>query len=74
MHTLIDLQGNLDKKYTVAFYRGPNSPRNILNDRWPDSPEDNIERLANAGVSCNRYVVKCRNCDGICNSPYPLLS
>ncbi|KAJ5532710.1 hypothetical protein N7494_009262 [Penicillium frequentans] len=65
MHTLIDLQGNLDKKYTVAFYRGPNSPRNILNDRWPDSPEDNIERLANAGVSCNRYVVKCRNCDEI---------
>ncbi|KAJ6083882.1 hypothetical protein N7486_010682 [Penicillium sp. IBT 16267x] len=61
--TLIDLQGNLDRQYTVSFYRGPNSPRNSLNGRWPDSAEDNLERLGNAGQPYDRQVLKCRNCD-----------
>ncbi|KAJ5659655.1 hypothetical protein N7507_006106, partial [Penicillium longicatenatum] len=61
--TLIDLQGNLDRRYTVSFYRGPDSPRNALNARWPEGPAKNLERLADSGQPYDRQVLKCRNCD-----------
>ncbi|KAJ5949563.1 Zinc knuckle CX2CX4HX4C [Penicillium verhagenii] len=63
VHVLIDLQGNLDKEYTVSFFRGPKPPRVSLKDRWPDTPEDNLERLENAGETYDRMIVRCRRCN-----------
>ena len=35
-----------------------------LEERWPHDAEDNLERLANAGLPYDRKVMKCRNCGG----------
>lgn len=60
--TNMDLQGNLDKKYTVnyRFSEKPNKPRE--RESWP-SPEDNIVRLGDAGETVQRGLVKCNNCN-----------
>lgn len=62
--SLIDLQGQMDREYVVGFYFSDKAPRKALKDRWPTSPEDNLERLANAGFPHDRGISKCRNCGG----------
>lgn len=58
----IDLQGQLDRKYVVGFYYSPMPHREHLRARWPSSPEENLERLAEAGLPYDRLVPKCSNC------------
>lgn len=38
--------------------------RAVLEPRWPRDAEENLERLANAGLPYDRGVIKCRNCAG----------
>lgn len=38
--------------------------RAVLEPRWPRDAEDNLERLANAGLPYDRGIIKCRNCGG----------
>lgn len=38
--------------------------RAVLEPRWPRDAEENLERLANAGLPYDRGVIKCRNCGG----------
>lgn len=61
--TNMDLQGNLGKKYTVTYRLSPTCPRPRDRDLWPASPEENMERLADAGEVVPSYVPKCNNCD-----------
>jgi hypothetical protein len=63
--SLIDLQGQLDRDYAVGFFFANKPPRRSLKDRWPENDEDNLERLANAGLPYDRLIVKCRNCEGM---------
>jgi hypothetical protein len=60
--TNMDLQGNMDKKYTVSyrFSNKPARPREA--EGWP-TPEENIERLADAGDVVDRGLSKCNNCN-----------
>ncbi|KAJ5082753.1 Zinc knuckle CX2CX4HX4C [Penicillium argentinense] len=60
--SLIDLQGQLGREYVVGFYYSPKAHRFNLRDRWPATPEENLERLQNAGFPYDRGVPKCRNC------------
>ncbi|KAJ9241347.1 transcriptional regulator family: Zinc finger, CCHC-type [Paecilomyces variotii] len=60
--SLINLQGKLDCKYVVGFYFRPKPQRANLKDRWPSNPEENIERLADAGLPYDRQIPKCSNC------------
>jgi hypothetical protein len=62
-YTNMDLQGNLDKKYTVTFRNSPTPKRPKERDGWPASAEENLERLADAGVPVDRGIPKCGNCD-----------
>jgi hypothetical protein len=57
-YTNMDLQGNLDKKYTVTWRLSDKPSRPKENDFWPASPEENLERLADAGVPVDRGVPK----------------
>ncbi|MCJ1307699.1 hypothetical protein MMC25_001347 [Agyrium rufum] len=61
--TIIDLQGNLDRTYTVGFYFSPICQRKALKEAWPTSAEDNVERLTNAGIPMDRGVPKCNRCE-----------
>ncbi|PQE25334.1 hypothetical protein CJF30_00000052 [Rutstroemia sp. NJR-2017a BBW] len=60
--TNMDLQGNLDRKYTVSFRKSPKHSRPKEKDAWPATPEENLERLANAGEAVDRGVPLCSRC------------
>lgn len=64
MMSIIDLQGQLDREYVVGYFLSAKPLRKHLLSRWPSSPEDNLERLANAGLPFDREIIKCRNCGG----------
>ncbi|THC99342.1 hypothetical protein EYZ11_001154 [Aspergillus tanneri] len=60
--SLINLQGKLNCKYVVGFFYRPKPQRAHLRERWPESVEDNFERLENAGLPYDRQIPKCGNC------------
>jgi hypothetical protein len=61
-YTNMDLQGNLDKKYTISYRLSPKPKRPKEAECWPESPEDNLERLQDAGEPVDRGVPLCGNC------------
>jgi hypothetical protein len=66
-YTNMDLQGNLDKKYTIQWRWTPKAARPKEAEGWP-TPEENLERLTNAGVPIDRGVPKCSNCEQLGHS------
>ncbi|VBB76439.1 Putative DNA-binding protein [Podospora comata] len=61
--TNMDLQGNLGKKYTVSYRFSPNPARPREREGWPETEEERMERLADAGELVAGGLPKCRNCD-----------
>ncbi|EER45443.1 zinc knuckle transcription factor [Histoplasma capsulatum var. duboisii H88] len=61
-HTLINLQGKLNCKFVVGYYFGDKPQRPNLKERWPQSSEENLKRLADAGIPLDRQIPKCVNC------------
>lgn len=59
--TNVDLQGEIGKKFAVGYYFSEKPQRPNLAAKWPASPEDNMERLADAGIPMDRGVEKCNN-------------
>jgi hypothetical protein len=66
--TNMDLQGNMDKKYTVTYRFSPKPTRPREREVWPESPEKNLERLADAGEVVDRGISKCTNCNELGHS------
>jgi hypothetical protein len=61
--TNMDLQGNLDKKYTIT-YRWEKLPRRPRDrEFWPQGDEDNYARLSDGGEIVPRGIPKCSNCE-----------
>ncbi|KAJ5732533.1 hypothetical protein N7493_004014 [Penicillium malachiteum] len=60
--SLIDLQGVLDREFVVGFFYNATPQRRNLRSRWPSNADENLERLANAGLPYDRQIMKCRNC------------
>ncbi|KAL6921944.1 hypothetical protein ACHAP8_008803 [Fusarium lateritium] len=60
--TNMDLQGNVDKKYTVSyrFTEQADRPREI--EGWPKNREEILERLDDAGEIVDRGLPLCSNC------------
>ncbi|KAH0845541.1 putative zinc knuckle transcription factor (CnjB) [Fonsecaea pedrosoi] len=63
--TNVNLQGEIEKKYAISYFTSDKPQRPTLLDRWPSSPEDNLARLADAGIPLDRGVDKCNNCGKI---------
>lgn len=61
-YTNMDLQGNLDKTYTVSWRKSAKHARPKEKEGWP-TPEENLVRLDDAGEPVDRGVPKCSNCD-----------
>lgn len=61
--TNMDLQGNLDKKFTVNYRFSDKPRRHTEKDGWPKDHNDVLTRLADAGdpVPCGKP--KCSNCN-----------
>ena len=62
--TLMNLQGKLNCKYTVGYYFSPKAPRANLKEGWPPTPEENKNRLHDAGLPVEKGIPKCSNCNG----------
>lgn len=60
--TLMDLQGNLGKKYQAAFRFSEKASRPREFDSWPKTGEENIQRLADAGEPVPNFAPRCFNC------------
>ncbi|KAL4725362.1 hypothetical protein ACLX1H_007509 [Fusarium chlamydosporum] len=60
--TNMDLQGNIDKKYTISyrFVEKADRPREI--EGWPKDRAELLERLNDAGEVVDRGVPLCTNC------------
>ncbi|KAI9712218.1 MAG: hypothetical protein M1812_006953 [Candelaria pacifica] len=58
-HVIVDLQGKLDCQYQVSYHRSakPRIPGSAA--KWPTTPEENMERLGDAGMVVDRQVIKC---------------
>ena len=63
--TYINLQGKLDCKYQVGLHFSAVPRRTITQENWPSSPEENLERLEDAGLPMDRMIPKCGRCDGM---------
>ena len=63
-YTLINLQGKLDQKYQVGFFFSAKPRRRNAQAGWPSSPDENLQRLKNAGLPYERGVPKCNRCNG----------
>ncbi|KAL9113746.1 MAG: hypothetical protein Q9227_002191 [Pyrenula ochraceoflavens] len=61
--TIVNLQGKLDCKYAVTISKSQKAQRTTQKERWPPSPEENLERLKNAGIPMDRGIPKCSNCN-----------
>ncbi|EXJ95745.1 hypothetical protein A1O1_00869 [Capronia coronata CBS 617.96] len=63
--TNVNLQGETGKKYAVSYFTSGKPQRPTLIEKWPASPEENMDRLANAGIPLDRGVDLCRNCEKV---------
>lgn len=60
--TIIDLVGNPDRKFVLTFQLSAKARRQKLAQGWPESPEQNMERLASCGQVEDCGVPLCGNC------------
>ncbi len=66
--TLVDLDGQVNKKYVVTFHYSKKNRVPRLAERWPRTEEENMERLVDGGFIMDSYMVKCKRCNGKCSA------
>jgi hypothetical protein len=62
-YTVVNMQGEIEKKYCVFYFTSDKPQRPTMKERWPESAEENMERLADAGIAVDRGIPKCNNCE-----------
>lgn len=62
-YTNMDLQGNLDRTYTISYRLSEKPKRPKEAEGWPTSAEENMQRLEDAGEPVDRGVPLCGNCE-----------
>jgi hypothetical protein len=67
-YTNMDLQGNLDRKYTISYRLSDKAKRPKEAAGWPATPEENLERLKDAGEPIDRGISRCGNCSKLGHS------
>ncbi|KAK4626220.1 DNA-binding protein HEXBP [Fulvia fulva] len=63
MHTIVNLQGKQELRYVVSFQWSDKPRRAKFAEGWPESKEDNLTRLAEAGFVMDGLKMKCTNCN-----------
>jgi len=62
-HTIVNIQGQIDQEFVVSIQFSAEPRRKAFAEGWPETPEINMERLAKAGITMDRMVQKCHNCE-----------
>lgn len=68
-HTIVNLQGKIDQAYALSIQLSAKPRRVKFAEGWPESAEENMVRLAEAGFIMDRMVPKCGNCGGTHSPP-----
>ncbi|KAI1006495.1 hypothetical protein K3495_g1725 [Podosphaera aphanis] len=63
--TNMDMQGKIDKTYSITWRWSPRPLRPREIPIWPGTREENMKRLADAGEPTSRGISKCTNCDAL---------
>ena len=53
-----------DWHQVCSFFFSPNPRRRNAKQGWPATPDENLERLTNAGLPYERGIPKCGRCNG----------
>lgn len=64
-HTIVNLQGQIDQTYALSIQLSAKPRRAKFAEGWPESAEDNMTRLAEAGFIMDRLAELCSNCNGM---------
>lgn len=62
--TAVNLQGKVGCKYVVSYSLTTKARRERQKEAWPETPEDNIERLKDAGEPLEQTIPVCFRCNG----------
>jgi hypothetical protein len=62
-YTNMDLQGVLKKTHSISWRFSPKPQRPKEAEGWPENPEQNMERLDDAGTPVDCLMPLCSNCD-----------
>jgi hypothetical protein len=62
--TIVNLAGKIDQKYVLAITLSDKPKREKFAVGWPESAEENLERLNSCGFVMDRLVPMCDNCGG----------
>jgi hypothetical protein len=60
--TIVDLIGNAKREYVLSIQLSGKPRRAKMAQGWPESPEQNLERLLNAGFVQDSGIPICSNC------------
>ena len=60
--TIVGINGNLDQKYVLAFSWSSKARSKKLAEGWPETAEENLERLPNCGIVCESFIPVCGKC------------
>jgi hypothetical protein len=60
--TIVDLIGNAKKHFVLSIQLSAKPRRAKMAEGWPDTPEQNLERLGSAGFVQDCGVPLCNNC------------
>lgn len=64
-HTIVNLQGQIDQTYALSIQFSAKPRRAKFAEGWPESAEDNMSRLVEAGFIMDRMTELCSNCNGV---------
>ena len=62
-YTNMDLQGNLNKKYSISYRFSDQPQRPNEAEGWPADREEILSRLGDAGIVVEQSVPYCSNCN-----------
>ena len=60
----IGLDGKGWKKHCLTIQLGPKPTSDIMGKHWPASPEENMERLKDCGITTATNIPSCDRCYG----------
>lgn len=69
--TNVNMQGEIEQKFAVSYFFSDKPQRPSLKEKWPKDVEENLGRLAAAGIPMDRGVEKCTN---VCSYHCPSLT
>lgn len=65
VHTIVNLQGQPDQKFIISFQHSLKPKRAKFATGYPETEDENFERLQSAGFVMDRMVDKCFNCQEV---------